>query len=169
MHLGDWEPATRAEASSWLEASGALAWALGRLPEMAPEYEPFARSAVEAALGLLQPTLGLLTRASLRPLPRLERQLSSTRLWIWRAETHQAERSGHTPPAGYTFPEIIALTAELHYMQRELPKPVEQDFGVAGRPYRELPAGRVARLHALARARAAALAWLCGQAGPPGS
>jgi hypothetical protein len=159
--LSDWTP-REALAASWRnEALGVLLWALGAFDELPPYDVRFEQ--LPSRVPLLVPTADFRHGAALRPPEELERARSDAKLWHWRARTGQLGERDHAQVAGVDADSIARLAIRAHE-EGSIPAPIDGDFPVFGKAYRELDAEQAGELASAALERHYALNWLCGRA-----
>lgn len=146
--LEEWTEEQRVAAASRGEALGVLLWTLSIVAEVPPWDEPF--DAVELA-PLGDSLEELLERSQLRSRDEIERARDLADLWQWRATA-----------AGRDL-DVLGGTARAAFDAGDIPEPIDGDFPLFARPYRDLAPDEAALAASIAAERRHALAWLCGQ------
>lgn len=151
--------------TSWrAEALHCLAWALG-LVDGIPDYDT--QTDPETLMPLI-PTddlAGAVRSATLRDAAELSRAREVAELWHWRSRTRQLEQDGYRPRDGQpSLDTIVRNVASRMAADGLLPTPIDEDFPVLGRAYRDLSADEWASAQSIAMERHFALNWLCGYA-----
>jgi hypothetical protein len=134
-----------------------LAWAIGKVSEIAPYDEPFEvprAGKLKELLGVEQPVL--------RAEPEIDLARDNAQTWNWRARTTILIAQGQKPPPGLTFPQIISSVSNEGYKKGWLPKPIGDDFPAFGKAYRDLTEKESYYAYSIAQERHYALNWLCG-------
>ncbi|MCA9912187.1 MAG: DUF4272 domain-containing protein [Anaerolineae bacterium] len=159
--LGTWSERTLLTVEWRTEALGILLWALGHLEEL-PSYDrQFDPEVVLEPLDLLTPTIDLIWMAQVRPEEELIQRRDQAELWNWRSRATELERMGVRPPAGVTFRQIIASTAEMANTKGHIPTLLEHDFPAFERPYAQLNEDQYMLVSAITYERYTAFNWLC--------
>ena len=148
--LEEWSDEQRIGAAGRAESLGVLLWALSVLEEMPPWDEPF-DSVEEAPLG--ETVDELLERSSLRAREEIERARDIAELWLWRAAASARDL------------DVVGGTARAAFDAGDIPAPIDGDFPVFEKAYRDLSEDEAMLTRSIAAERRQALAWLCGQAG----
>jgi hypothetical protein len=151
-----------------LESAQTLMWALGLLTEM-PPYDLHAPSEI---LKELPSVHDLLKAAMLRPQTEIDRARDVAELWHWRSRTRQVIEEGHSfradeqmKAAGIgSFDDIVRFAAKSAHERGDIPAPIDMDFPVKGKAYRELSAQEWSEVNSITMERHVALNWLCGYA-----
>ena len=146
--LEEWSDEQRIAAASRGESLGVLLWTLSIVGEVPPWDEPF--DAVELA-PLGDSLEELLERSQLRPRDEIERARDLADLWQWRATA-----------AGRDL-DVLGGTARAAFDAGDIPAPIDGDFPLFGKAYRNLDLDEAALAASIAAERRHALAWLCGQ------
>ena len=146
--LEEWSDEQRITAASRGESLGVLLWTLSIVGEVPPWDEPF--DAVELA-PLGDSLEELLERSQLRPRDEIERARDLADLWQWRATA-----------AGRDL-DVLGGTARAAFDAGDIPAPIDGDFPLFGKAYRDLDLDEAALAASIAAERRHALAWLCGQ------
>lgn len=147
--LEEWSEDQRVAASSRGESLGLLLWALSIVAELPPWDEPF--DAVELA-PLGDSLEELVERSQLRAKDEIERARDLAELWQWRATA-----------AGRDL-DVLGGTARAAFDAGDISEPIDGDFPVFDKAYRDLDADETALAASIAAERRHALAWLCGHA-----
>jgi hypothetical protein len=152
--------------ASWrTEALQTLLWSVGLVQEMLP-YD----TSVSHDILKRFPDNEALATSQLRPRDQLERARSTAELWHWRARARRLAEQGkafpHSPQtikAGIrTFDDVVRITARRAAERGTIPTPIDQDFPLHGKPFRDAPAEEFAVASSIAMERHFALNWLCG-------
>ena len=146
--LEEWSEEQRLGAASRGESLGVLLWTLSIVEELPPWDEPF--DAVELA-PLGDSLEELLERSQLRGRDEIERARDLAELWQWRATA-----------AGRDL-DVLGGTARAAFDAGDIGEPIDGDFPVFDKAYRDLDADETALAASIAAERRHALAWLCGQ------
>ena len=147
--LEEWSEEERISAASRGESLGVLLWTLSIVSELPPWDVPF--DTVELA-PLGDSLEELLERSQLRAREEIERARDLADLWQWRATA-----------AGRDF-DVLGGTARAAFDAGDILEPIDGDFPVFDKAYRDLDAGEAALAASIAAERRHALAWLCGHA-----
>ena len=161
-------PQQHIDASWRLEAAQVIAWALGFL-ESIPPYDTKAKQDLIMGIG---PATEVLELARLRPQPDIDKQRNLAELWHWRSRTRQLIDSGRPFPAsddlkakGFSsYDDIVRFTAARAAQAGYIPSPIDNDFPVMGKAYRDLSSQEWSQLRSLSKERHFALNWMCGYA-----
>lgn len=148
--IEEWTDEQRIAAASRAESLGVLLWALQIVDVIPPWDEPF-DTVEEAPLG--ENVEELLERANLRPLDEIERARDIADLWQWRAAASSQDI------------DILGGTARAAYEAGDILAPIDGDFPMFEKAYRDLADDESALARTIAAERRQALAWLCGQIG----
>lgn len=151
--------------TSWrAESLGCLAWALGLLDRL-PAYDTQIDPQLVIPLIPVEDIGAFVRGAVLRETGEIERARDIAELWHWRSRTRELVEEGHTPPRGQ--PELDQIVREVVPRAAAdglIPTPIDGDFPVLGRAYRDLPPDEWASVQSIAMERHFALNWLCGYA-----
>jgi Domain of unknown function (DUF4272) len=167
-------PKGRISSPQWLDAcwrvesAQTLMWALKLLSEL-PAYD------IKADLEELKavPCEGpgeFIRSAQLRPQTEIDRARNLAELWHWRSRTRQLVEEGRPFPvdeqmkaAGYrSLDDIVRIAAQKAHEDGNMPAPINMDFPVNGKAYRDLTADEWSEITSITRERHFALNWLCG-------
>lgn len=157
--------------ATWrLEGVLVLMWSLGLVDEL-PPYGTLAGRSLLRSVPSADPGAFVET-ATLRPREEIEKARTTAELWHWRSRTRQLMESGQIlkpdvkmKAAGlHTFDDIVRRTAIVSHQKGTIPEPVEEDFPVMGKAYRELSPEEWAEVQSMTFERHFALNWLCGRA-----
>jgi hypothetical protein len=161
--LGHWNP-DLLEAVGWrVESLGVLAWALSLTKTMPPYDRRFGRDELLMRLQTGKPLQPHRDAARLRPADELRKAMKAAALWEWRAHTARLLDTTEERPDESTLPAFIESQARTGLAQGLLPEPIDGDFPAFGRPYRALSDEQAVLVATIAKERAEALRWLCGQ------
>jgi hypothetical protein len=180
---GSWSPEQHRAHASRVEALGVLLWAVGRFNRLPSYEEPFPEPDLEPLVGWCRQGFACPTHPKLAGFPRhggswltevaqmrsyeLIRSLRSTaECWHWRGEVAALQRAHTPPPAGQDYAVMVAVAAEEAHSAGAIPRPVEEDFPLFGRPFGRAERAVQERIATLAQARRLALNWLSGFATP---
>lgn len=159
--LGAWDRQDSTNAGWRTESLGTLLWALSFFEELPPYDEGFDQKVVITQVGIGKPMEDFLRKARLRERWEIDRARDVAELWHWRSRTTQIQEEGVKPPK-LTFPQIIKIAAEEAYKEESIPKPIENDFPVFGKSYKDLSEEEYAEVSSIAVERHFALNWLSG-------
>jgi len=152
--------------ASWLaESIMCLHWALGLREQIPPYDQEVDPKSNQLPKG--EKARDLVSSATLRPQAEINRQRDLAELCHWRCRTHMLLTSKKIPdalPDGTPMPEIIRRAAEKAAEDGAFPKPIDNDFPVYGKAYREVTEEEQSMLTSIAMERHKALNWLCGYA-----
>ncbi len=163
--LGHWN-ADLIDAVGWrAETLGILAWALSLIKTLPPYDRRFSRDELLMRLQTGKPLQPHRDGAQLRPADELRKAMKGAALWEWRAHTARMLDTTEPRPDEIDLPAFIASQARSARDHGLIPEPIEGDFPAFGRPYRALANEQAALLATIAKERAEALRWLCGQGG----
>jgi hypothetical protein len=167
MQTGPFETTMRHRIDAgWLaESIMCLFWALGRRVEiLAYDQEADPKSnwphKGETARDLIQ-------EAVFRPEAEIDRQRDLAELWHWRCRTQTLLASKKIPdalPDGTSMAEVIRRAADKAAEWNVHAQPIESDFPVFGKPFRNVSEEELSRLTSIAMERHKAFNWLCGYA-----
>ncbi len=161
--LGSWTDQDVLDAAWRAESLGVLHWALGHVDSLPAWDEAFAPAEVIPPLRLLGDPGDYVAGARQRPPDELGRMRDLAELWHWRARTTQLLHAGDvTPPDGWTFEQIIAVSAGRSHEEGDILEPIDGDFPVLGKSYAALDEDELAVVTSIAMERHLALNWLCG-------
>jgi hypothetical protein len=153
-----------------IESAQILMWALGLLAGM-PAYDTQANLTDLHAVP--HENLGeFIKSAKLLPQTEIDRARNVAELWHWRSRTRQLIEEGRPFPvdeqmkvAGYrTFDDIVQVAAQRAHENADIPAPINMDFPVNGKAYRDLTADEWREVSSITTERHFALNWLCGYA-----
>ncbi len=169
MEAGIFETTTRQRVdASWLaESIMCLLWALGCRTEVAPydqQASPFSQSDKAQAPDQLT---NRIKQAALRPQAEIDTQRDWAELWHWRCRTQMLLTTKKIPdalPDGTTIAEVIRLTAAKAAEEGVFLQPIENDFPVFEKAFREVSEEELGQLTSIAMERHKAFNWLCGYA-----
>lgn len=156
--------------ASWrLESAHVLTWALGLTPHLLP-FD------VQADSELLKeiPSQDLprfFSSARLRDARQIDQARELAELWHWRSRTRQLIEQGDkfppelqtSPPGFKSFDDIVRFTAR-NLAEEGRMQPLDEDFPVRGKPYRNLSDEEWSEVRSITMERHLALNWLCGYA-----
>ncbi len=167
MQAGVFEATMRQRIDvSWLaESIMCLHWALGRRERIPPYDQESDPDSNRFQKG--DKARDLIGTARLRPQAEIDRQRDMAELWHWRCRTHMLLTAKKIPdalPDGMPMTEIIRMTAESAAAEGIFAKPIDGDFPVFGKAYREVSQEELSQLTSIAMERHKALNWLCGYA-----
>lgn len=138
---------------SWrIEAYQVLLWALGILPELPPFYRLAAREILDLRAS------ELLAAKTLRNSAEIEAMRDTAELWRWRSRTREMFEAGSEDPEIRT---IVKATAAFALENGAIEQVIDDDFGVEGHAYCDLPEGEWQGLTSVTVERHLALNWLC--------
>jgi len=160
--LGSW---TMEEivASSWrTEALGVILWALSSIERIPPYDTKFSKPQILARIGLGVNASEFAAKTRQKPPQDVSRERNIAELWHWRARTSELQRNHFSPPAGWTFQQIIAQSAKQAYQSGLIPKLLDDDFSLFGKSYAILSEGEYHDAASISLERHFALNWLCG-------
>lgn len=159
--LGTWRERTITALSWRVESLGVMLWALRYLdaiPAFDTQFEP---DDVLGPLDVLTPSIDFIWRANLRPARSLLMMRDRAEAWNWRSRASELEHLGIQPPDGFTFREIIHVTAEKARAKGNVPYLIDGDFPAFDVPFCELNSDQYAVVSNIAYERYSALSWLC--------
>jgi hypothetical protein len=152
--------------ASWLaESVMCLLWALGYREDISAYDQQCDPQSIK--IPTADSSSGASQQATLRPHREIERQRDSAELWHWRCRTHKLLVAGAIPDAlsnGMTMTEIVRMTAEKAAEDGILARPIDGDFPISGKAFREVSYDDLVTLTSIATERHKALNWLCGYA-----
>ena len=160
--VGDAREEDTAEASWRAEALVALAWAGGLVAAIGPYDEP---ADPQAALALIpspwDKTGAFRAALRLRSEEEIAAELERAELWHWRVRTAVRARHGDAAERA-ELDEIVREVAGAATHAGFLPRLIDGDFPIRGRPYRVLDEDGVEAVGEIAYQRHYALSWVCG-------
>lgn len=152
--------------ASWLaESIMCLFWGLIRRDQIPPYDQQVVPESNRFNPG--EKATELIANASLRPQAEIDKQRDIAELWLWRCRTHSLLKTKRIPdalPDGTPMTEVIRLTAAKAAEEGIFDQPIENDFPVFGKPYRDVSDEELSQLTSIAMERHKALNWLCGYA-----
>jgi hypothetical protein len=152
--------------ASWLaESIMCLLWTLGLKEQILPydhEVDPKSNQFPKGVKAK-----DLIRDARLRPEAQIDQQRDWSELWHWRCRTHMLLTTKKIPdalPNGTSMAEIIRMTAAKAAEDGVFVRPIDGDFPVFGKAYREVSEEQFSLLTSIAMERHKAFNWLCGYA-----
>lgn len=159
--IGTWEKQDTISASWRKESLGVLLWSLSVIDEIPPydqEFDDFKM----VDIVLTNPTIKFYSTVKLRPKVEIQKARDIAEHWHWRSRTTQIIKQGTTPPKGYTFDQIIELSATGGFKDGMNPKPINNDFPLFGKAYKNLTDSEYSVATSIAVERHFGLNWLIG-------
>jgi hypothetical protein len=152
----------RVDASWSVESIVCLLWTLSYISEL-PRYDQQADPKLTNSLPA-EVAQVLIKKASLRSHGLIEKERDVAELWHWRSRTRQLQESGHkfTFPDEMTIEKVIRMAAEKAASDGVIPAPIEEDFPVFGKAYRNLTRKEYSEATSIPMERHRAFNWLCG-------
>ena len=159
----------RINASWHVEAAQILLWALQLLPTLLA-WGDLADNALLASVPSDDP-LPFIAQAKLRPAAEIDRTRQIAELWHWRSRTRELMARGEPlrpdarmKAAGLlTFDDIVRVSARKSHAEGMIPPPLQDDFPVRGKAYRELTEAEWEEVRSMSFERHFALNWLAGK------
>ena len=111
--------------------------------------------------------------ATIRPQTEIDRARDVAELWHWRSRTRQLVEEGRPfsadepmmKAAGFrSFDDIVRIAAQKAHQDGVIPPPIDLDFPVKGKAYRDLTVDEWSEVRSITTERHFALNWLCGYA-----
>lgn len=153
--------------ASWrVEGLYVLAWAL-RARERLPPYDR--QVSIKGLRDFPPQELDRFVRtAKLRPRAEIEAARELAEFWHWRSRTRQLAASGEPPfdpprDGIESYDDIVRLAAKGARRRGDF-RPIDDDFPVFGRAYRDISDDQWHEVSSITRERHFALNWLCGLA-----
>ncbi len=155
--------------AAWrLEAAQVLMWALDLIPAL-PLYDTRASADL---LKMIPKLSDLAERATLRGTTTIDKARDLAELWHWRSRTRQLVEAGEvfrgSPNAElagmHTYDDIVRTTARFAAEKNQIAQPIDEDFPVKGKAYRDLTDNEWNEVRSITVERHFALNWLCGYA-----
>jgi hypothetical protein len=178
---GEWSSADHEAQGARVEGLGALLWAIGLHEKLPPLNQPFAVPDLEPLIGwplsaLFNPNTpalssfphnpsALLQGATQLRLPAvIKGERVSLDCWHWRTQVAALQKAKAPSPNGQPYELLIAIAAEEAHTAAAIPKPVRNDFAIAGRPFCALAETEQSKIARIVEARRIALHWVSGYA-----
>jgi hypothetical protein len=152
------------------ESVAVLMWALGMINQLAhydtqPDTELLNQIPYQGIPDFIE-------HAKLRPSTDISKMRDVAELWHWRSRTRQLVELGHefkadpdSIAAGIrSFDDIVRRSAEWAARDGVIPPPINGDFPVKGKAYRDLTDEEWSEVRSITMERHFALNWLCGYA-----
>ncbi len=156
--------------ATWrMEAAQVLMWALGAIDHL-PPYDELANRELLKNIPANIPEY--IRSAQLRSDAEIDRARQIAEFWHWRSRTRQlVERSEPFPAeeklqaAGIrSFGDVVRVSAARAYENGTLALPIDGDFPVKEKAYRDLTPAEYSVIKSITVERHVALNWLCGYA-----
>ncbi len=180
---GNWSSDQQQAHALRVEALGVLLWALGRVSRLPTYDEPFPEPDLEPLVGWCPEGLASPTHPKLAGFPRnggprlsglaqlrsyevIRSMRGGAECWRWRTQVAALMRARTPPPPGQDYAIMVAMAAEEAHSAGAIPRPVEEDFPLLGRPFGQAEPALQERTATVAQARCLALNWLSGFATP---
>lgn len=160
--LGEWNDIELIKSIWKNESLGILLWALSLIPEIPPYDNLFLPERLIERLTLFRPKEYFLERVSLRDMEEIKRERNIAEHWFWRLQIFDREKENETPAENITFKDIISSVSEKAYLDGYIPKPINGDFPVLGKSFRELTLDEYMKISYIIIERYETLNWLCG-------
>jgi hypothetical protein len=136
--LGKWADIELVKSIWKTESLGTLLWALSLIPEIPPYDNLFLPERLIEKLTLFQPKEHFLERVKLRSIEEIKRERDIAEHWFWRLQIFDMEKRNEPLSESISFKDIISSVAEKAYLDGYIPKPIDGDFPILGKPFREL-------------------------------
>lgn len=155
--------------ASWrAESANVLAWALG----LRDEIGPYDRQTEPWRMNLDTDVAAFIASAKLRNPEEVEKARDLAELWHWRSRTRQLIEMNRPlmPTRGlkkqgfHSYDDIVRHTARRAFGMGDLPEPINEDFPVKAKAYRDLTTDEWAEVRSITMERHFGLNWLCGHA-----
>lgn len=160
---GTWNGRTLTDAVWRGEALGIILWALKIEKEILPYDTKYLVEDLGTLAAMMTDVKGFADKAELRDRQEIAIARDVAELWHWRSRTTRVQKEKLIEaPEGYTFPGIIRMACEKAYDDGVIPKPIDDDFPVLGKAYKDLNEDNFNLLTSIAQERHFALNWLCG-------
>lgn len=188
--VGQIDPADGTRAARQGDAMVVLLYSIGALDVM-PRYDGAGglTAASKILPNLLTPTAAFVQSARVRPRADLDSAQEIAALWHWRSYTKglidakkfptgkklhrhakavatEMRRIGMEPKpiqnGAELFDELIRFSAQWAHKEGKIPAPIDGDYPVRGKAYRDIDDSRFRRIRVLAETRARTFNWLQG-------
>ncbi len=160
--IGTWTRRDLINASWRAESLGIFLWALSLITQIPKYDEKFNKAEILKNSRLLKPSNRIARRIKLRSSEEITKAKDTAKHWLWRSKTNRFIADEIPPPSGYTFEQLIKISAEKGFQAGMNEAPLADDFPAYNKAYRDLTQKEYHTLSSIAIERHHALAWLCG-------
>ncbi|HSW96491.1 MAG TPA: DUF4272 domain-containing protein [Candidatus Saccharimonadales bacterium] len=150
--------------TSWSsQALGILLWSLSYYESIPLFPKAFTLSEnLISKLHVLHDTKDFFEKARLRNVKEIRMERDNAEHWHWRSRTYSLIKQGKKAPEGLTWDKIISVSANGGYKDGSNPQPIDNDFPVANKAFRDLTLHEYQLMASIIQERHFAFNWLCG-------
>jgi hypothetical protein len=156
--LGEWTDLEIIKAIWKHESLGVLLWSLSLISEIPPYDNNFLLEKLIDKIPLFKSKENFIEKVNLRPMEEIKWERDVAEHWFWRLQIFDTEKEKSEDIA---FKNIISSVAEKAYLDGYIPKPIDGDFPVLGKPFRNLSLNEFLRISYIIIERYKTLNWLC--------
>lgn len=159
---GTWTQQQMFDASWRMESLGVLLWAMGISDEIPPYDVQFSDEEKLEAVPFLDSIGAFVEGSKIRNKKEIQKARNVAEMWNWRCRVKTLQEEGTVPPPeGSTYEEAIKKSAKNAYRRKDISKPIDGDFPILGKAFRDLTEEEYPIVSAIAMERHFALNWLC--------
>ena len=159
---GTWTQQQMFDTSWRMESLGVLLWAMEISDEIPPYDVQFSDEVKLEAVPFLDSIEEFVKNAKMRNKKEINKARNVAEMWNWRSCLTILEAEGKVlPPEGSTYAEVIKKAAKNAQRRKDISKPIDGDFPLMGKAFRDLTEEEYPIVSAIATERHFALNWLC--------
>ncbi|MEN2984628.1 MAG: DUF4272 domain-containing protein [Dictyoglomaceae bacterium] len=160
--LGNWNNMELVKVIWKNESLGTLLWALSLIPQIPPYDNLFIPERLIENLTLFRPKEYFLEKVRLRSEEEIKRERDISEYWFWRLQVFDLEKRNEPISEGVNIKDIIRSVAEKAYIDGYIPEPIDGDFPILGKPFKDINLDEYLQISYIIVERYNTLNWLCG-------
>lgn len=160
--LGEWDNMELIKAIWKNESLGTLLWALSLIPQIPPYDNLFIPERLIENLTLFRPKEFFLEKVKLRSGDEIKRERDIAEYWFWRLQIFDMEKRNESFSEEMNIKDIISSVAEKAYLDGYIPEPINGDFPILGKPFKDITLDEYLKVSYIIVERYNTLNWLCG-------
>lgn len=160
--LGKWDNIEIIKSIWKNESLGTLLWALSLTPQIPPYDNLFVPEKLIENLTLFRSKEYFLERVELRSEEEIKRERNIAEYWFWRLQVFDMEKRNEGISEKINLKEIISSVTEKAYLNGYLPQPIDGDFPIFGKPFRDITLDEYLIISYIIVERYNTLNWICG-------
>ncbi len=160
--LGKWDNIEIIKSIWKNESLGTLLWALSLIPQIPPYDNLFVPERLIENLTLFRSKEYFLEKVELRSEEEIKRERNIAEYWFWRLQVFDMEKRDEGVSEKINLKDIISSVAEKAYFEGYLPKPIDGDFPILGKPFRDITLDEYLIISYIIVERYNTFNWICG-------
>lgn len=160
--LGKWDKIEIIKSIWKNESLGTLLWALSLTPQIPPYDNLFVPEKLIENLTLFRSKEYFLERVELRSEEEIKRERNIAEYWFWRLQVFDMEKRNEGISEKINLKEIISSVTEKAYLNGYLSQPIDGDFPILGKPFRDITLDEYLIISYIIVERYNTLNWICG-------